>query len=97
MSEANTALSNYTAGPRLLYPASIVVLLAFGFYAAFVLAPATRAKAQSQLDREIAGENLAFCEKFGMRAGTNEFGVCSQQLAIIREKQSERDRATWAE
>lgn len=99
MSEANTssALSNYIAGPRLLYSAAIVVLLAFGLYAAFVSGPATRANAQSQLDREVGGENLAFCEKFGMRAGTSDFGVCSQQLAIIRQKQSERDNAAWAE
>ncbi len=97
MSEANTALSDYIAGPRLLYPVSIVVLLAFGLYTAFVLAPATRVNAQSQLDREIAGENLAFCEQFGMRDGTSDFGVCTQQLAIIRQKQSERDSAAWAE
>ena len=69
---------------------------AHGAYAIFVSAPATRANAKIQLDREIAAEDLAFCEKFGIRADTNDFGVCSQQLAIVRQKQADRDSAAAA-
>jgi len=71
----------------------IVVLLAFGVYATFVAAPAMHANAKIQLDREIAAENLAFCEKFGMHPDTSDFSVCSQQLAIVRQKQTDRDNA----
>ena len=74
-----------------------LVLLSFGAYATFVSAPATRANAKIQLNREIAAENLAFCEKFGIRADTSDFGVCSQQLAIVRQKQADRDSAAAAE
>ena len=46
-----------------------------------VAAPAMRADAKIQLDREIAAESLEFCEKFGMRVDTRDFAVCSQQKA----------------
>jgi hypothetical protein len=62
----------------------------------FVSAPATGANAKIQLDREIAAENLAFCETVGIRADTSDFGVCRQQLAIVRQKQADRDSAAAA-
>lgn len=52
--------------------------------------------AKIQLDREIAAENLAFCEKFGIRGDTSDFGACSQRLAIVRQKQADRDSAAAA-
>ncbi|MHC2332829.1 hypothetical protein [Bradyrhizobium sp. USDA 4454] len=79
--------------PRQLFSVFIVVLLAFGAYAALVAAPAMRARAKIQLDREITAENVAFCEKFGIRTDTSDFAVCSQQLAIVRQKQADRDSA----
>src|SRR5947207_7297005 len=101
--ERNSTMIDYkvnaiesSVGSRLVFSLFIVVLLSFGAYAMFVSAPATRANAKIQLDREIAAENLAFCEKFGLRADTSDFGVCSQQLAIVRQKQGDRDSAAAA-
>jgi len=50
-----------------------------------------RAVAQANLDSTLANENRAFCEKFGMRVGTSEFAACSDALADIRKKQTDRD------
>jgi hypothetical protein len=96
MTDVNANALDISVGPRLLFSLFIVVLLSFGAYATFVSAPATRANAKIQLDREIAAENLAFCENFGMRADTSDFGVCNQQLAIVRQRQADRDTAAAA-
>jgi hypothetical protein len=96
MTDVKANASDSSVGSRLLFSLFIVVLLSFGAYAMFVSAPATRANAKIQLDREIAAENLAFCEKFGIRADTSDFGVCSQQLAIVRQEQADRDSAAAA-
>jgi hypothetical protein len=69
----------------------IFVLAAFGLYAIFVTGPAVRAAAQANLEKTLSEENLAFCEKFGMRAGSSEFAACSQELIAIRKKQTDRD------
>ena len=65
MTDVNANAIGSSVGSRLLFSLFIVVLLSFGAYATFVSAPATRANAKIQLDREIAAENLALCEKFG--------------------------------
>ena len=96
MTDVNANAVDISIGSRLLFSLFIVVLLSFGAYATFVSAPATRANAKIQLDREIAAEDLVFCEKFGIRADTSDFGVCSQQLAIVRQKQADRDSAAAA-
>jgi hypothetical protein len=96
MTDVNANAIDSSVGSRLLFSLFIVVLLSFGAYAIFVSAPATRTNAKIQLDREIAAENLAFCEKLGIRADTSDFGVCSQQLAIVRQKQADRDSAAAA-
>jgi hypothetical protein len=96
MTDVNANAVDISIGSRLLFSLFIVVLLSFGAYATFVSAPATRANAKILLDREIAAENLAFCEKFGIRADTSDFVVCSQQLAIVRQKQADRDTAAAA-
>ena len=96
MTDVNANAIDGSVGLRLLFSLFIVVLLSFGAYATFVAAPATRANAKIQLDREIAAEDLVFCEKFGIRADTSDFGVCSQQLAIVRQKQADRDSAAAA-
>jgi hypothetical protein len=83
-----------TANPltesHLPFALMIAVLFAFGLYAVFVTGPAMRAVAQADLDRTLADENQAFCEKFGMRAGSSEFVACSQELTVIRKKQADR-------
>lgn len=96
MTDVNANAIDSSVGLRLLFSLFIVVLLSFGAYATFVSAPATRANAKIQLDREIAAEDLVFCEKFRIRADTSDFGVCSQQLAIVRQKQADRDSAAAA-
>jgi hypothetical protein len=78
-------------------PASVVIslfiaaMVAYGLTAAFVTGPAMRVAAQQQLAQTIADENRAFCEKFGMQVGSSEFAACSQELAIVRQKQTDRD------
>jgi hypothetical protein len=98
MIEANTnaADSGVKSAPSRLLYLLVAVLVAFGLYSALVTAPAMRANARTDVDRAIASENLAFCEKIGMRAGTSQFDVCTQELAVIRQKQTERDRAEAA-
>jgi hypothetical protein len=80
---------------RLSSPVALLlaVLLAYGLYAVFVAGPDMRAVARERLSQAIAEETKAFCEKFGMRAGTAKFLECSDELAAIRQKQTERDRA----
>jgi hypothetical protein len=78
-------------GLRILFALLVVILMAFGLYAIFVTGPAMRAVAQANLDRTLADENRAFCEKFGMRVETSEFVACSQELTVIRKKQIDRD------
>jgi Mn2+/Fe2+ NRAMP family transporter len=87
-----------TSSPLIsLTPGSIVislfiaVMVAYGLTAAFVTGPAMREAAQQQLAQKIADENRAFCERFGMQVGSSEFAVCSQELAIVRQKQTDRD------
>lgn len=91
-----TALSvrpviNHLTVSRLAFALLVAVLLAVGLYTAFVTGPAMRAVAQENLDRTLADENRAFCEKFGMRVGTSEFAACSQELTVIRKTQADRD------
>ena len=71
----------------------IAVLGAGVLYAAFISGQKRLAIAQDQLRQTTAEEDRAFCEKFGMRAGTPQFVACSQELGIIRQKQADRDKA----
>jgi len=77
----------------LVFAVFIAALLACGLYAVFVAGPAMRTVAAERLSQAIADETKGFCEKFGMRSGTAEFLKCSDELATIRQKQTERDRA----
>jgi hypothetical protein len=62
-------------------------------YACFNYGQKMRAIEEDQLRQTIAEEDRAFCEKFGMSAGTTQFSGCVQQLGIIRQKQADRERA----
>jgi hypothetical protein len=81
------------------FPVSIVfslliaAMMAGGLYEVLVTGPAMRAAAQQQLTQTTLDENRAFCEKLGMRLGSGEFALCSQELAIVRQKQTRRDSA----
>jgi hypothetical protein len=72
---------------------AIVVLGVGVLYEAFRYGQKMRAIAEDQLQRTVADEDSAFCEKFGMRAGTPQFVACGEELGIIRQKQADRDRA----
>ncbi|HLG81256.1 MAG TPA: hypothetical protein VKY22_09575 [Bradyrhizobium sp.] len=78
-------------GSRVPLALLVAALMAFGLYGVLVAGPAMRADAQAALDRTLADETSAFCEKFGMRAGTSEFVSCSQELTTIRKRQTDRD------
>jgi hypothetical protein len=53
-------------------------------------APRVSAAAQQRLDAEIAAENRAYCEKWGMRAGTREHAACTLDLDQIRAGEAKR-------
>ena len=55
--------------------------------------PAMRMAAQEQRERAIADEDRQSCAMFGMRSDSAAFAACSRELAIIRQKQVERDNA----
>lgn len=79
--------------PALRYSLLLAVLAACGLYAAFIAGPAMRAAAHEYLERTIADEDRQFCETFGMRSASAAFTACSRELAIIRQKQVDRDNA----
>ncbi len=97
MTEAKTSsagIANLIADSRPVRWLIIAALVAaYGLHEASVAGQAARATAQAQLEQTIADENSEFCEKFGMPAGAREFVACSQELAIIRRRQVERDDA----
>jgi hypothetical protein len=53
-------------------------------------APELRAAAESSQAAEIAVENRAYCEKWGMRAGTREHAACTLDLDELRARHSKR-------
>ena len=71
----------------------IAVLGAGVLYATFISGQKMLAIAEDQLRQTVADDDRAFCEKFGMRAGTPQFLACGQELGIVRQKQADRDRA----
>ena len=71
----------------------IAVLVVGVLYASFKYGQKMRAIAEDQLRQTTADEDRAFCEKFGVRAGTLQFAACGEELGIIRQKQADRDRA----
>ena len=79
--------------PVLGYSLLVAVLVACGLHALFISGPAMRAAAHELVERSIADEDRGFCEKFSMRLGSAEFTACSRELAIIRQKQVDRDNA----
>jgi hypothetical protein len=95
MSEAGTGsfATAMRTGSSFTYAVFAAVTLVFCLYVVLVSGPATRAAEQEKLAQTISGETRAFCEKFGMREGSREFLDCSLELATIRERQIERDRA----
>ncbi len=95
-SQANSLNQSIFSGEGFACSLGLVLALACGLYALFIAGPTTRAMAQQDLQRTIAEENRGFCEKFGMRAGTSEFAACGEALSVVRQKQTERQKAADA-
>lgn len=52
--------------------------------------PEARAAADRQLNKELLQESRVACEKWGMRAGTEEYTTCITELKEIRARQDKR-------
>ncbi|MCP3470587.1 hypothetical protein NLM33_09670 [Bradyrhizobium sp. CCGUVB1N3] len=90
---SNPTTANALPRPTLAYVALLAVAIAYGLHALFISGPAMREAAQAQLEQIIADEDRDVCGQFGIRPGTSQFATCSNELAIVRQKQSDRDRA----
>jgi hypothetical protein len=90
---ANSRKSEDLPRPVFAYGLLLAVVVAYGLHAMFISGPALRTAAQEQLQRALAEEDHNFCGQFGMRPGTAQFDTCSRELAIIRQKQVDRDNA----
>ncbi|NVN88902.1 MAG: hypothetical protein HXX15_22735 [Rhodopseudomonas sp.] len=75
------------------YSLLLAALVACGMYVFFISGPVMRQAAHEYLVRIIAEEDRQFCETFGIRAASAAFTTCSDELAIIRRKQLDRDNA----
>jgi hypothetical protein len=93
MVDPTSLVTGTRARYRPLYFVLFAALVICGLWAALIEGPAMRASAQERFDREIAAENLGFCETFGTRSGTSEFLACARGLATVRQNQADRDRA----
>ena len=87
---ASPLVTKYTPPVFSLFIASMMV---FGFYAVLVTGPAMRATTEKQLSQTTLDETRTFCAKLGISDGSDEFAMCSKELAIVRQKQTERDSA----
>ena len=74
----------------------IIAAMAYGLYQAHNAGQTMRAMAEERVQRIIADEDRVFCEKFGFSAGADVFASCRRELAIIRQKQADRDHADAA-
>jgi hypothetical protein len=90
VTKASSSVFNLASG-SFAYFLFIALMMAYGLYAVFVTGPNMRSAAQQQLARITAEENATFCGKFGMRVQSSEFVACGQELAIVRQKQADRD------
>jgi hypothetical protein len=95
MTEIKTASSGFADVPLPTIASALVaaVLVAWGLHSVFIAGPAMRAVAHESMERAVADENRQFCEKFGMRAGSDAFAACGKKLSVVRQRQTERDSA----
>jgi hypothetical protein len=71
----------------------IAGLFAYGLHAFFISGPAMRDAARAYLERTIADEDRDVCGTFGIRSTDTAFTACRRELAIVRQKQVDRDNA----
>jgi hypothetical protein len=82
--------------PALAAALVLALVAAFGLHTLFVSGPAMREAAEAELVRVIADEDRDVCGQFGIRPDTAQFVACRGELAIVRQKQSDRDHAAAA-
>jgi hypothetical protein len=82
--------------PALAAALVLAIVTAFGLHTLMVSGPAMREAAEVELVRVIADEDRDVCGQFGLRPGTTPFAACSHELATVRQKQSDRDKAAAA-
>ena len=94
MTTANTNVSTAARRPMPAFGTLLLlaVLLLFGLYALVISGPAMHVAASEQLKRVLADENREVCEMLGARSG-DAFAACSRALAVVRQKQTDRDHA----
>jgi hypothetical protein len=93
MTTANTnASAARVQMPAFGYLLLLAVLLLSGLYALVVSGPAMHAAAREQLGKTLADENREVCAMFAARSG-DAFTACSRALAVVRQKQTDRDNA----
>jgi hypothetical protein len=95
MAEARTNSRTRSDVPRvgLAYALLMAVVVAYGLHALFISGPAMRAAAEERIERAIADEDRDVCGSFGLRPDTAQFVACSRELAIVRQRQADRDSA----
>lgn len=95
MTDARTNSRTVSDMPRIGigYALMLAAVVAYGLHALLVAGPALHAAAEQHLARAIAEEDHDVCGSFGIRPGTAQFLSCSRALAIIRQRQSDRDNA----
>ncbi|PAY07151.1 hypothetical protein CK489_15210 [Bradyrhizobium sp. UFLA03-84] len=95
MTEIDSGAHGSTAVPlrSLSYVLLVAILAASGLYAAFIAGPAMHAAARDDVARTVSEENRKFCGMFGMGTGTDTFAACSRELAVVRQRQADRDNA----
>jgi hypothetical protein len=74
----------------------MAAVVAYGLHAIFISGPMMREDAAANLARVIAEEDRDVCGQFGLRPDTSSFEACSRELATVRQKQSDRDKAAAA-
>jgi hypothetical protein len=74
----------------LLIVAIVVMLIGAGLVFIEYRAAPIRAAAAQALAAELAAESKAFCEKYGIRAGTPAHTSCVADVQAIRDSQAER-------
>jgi hypothetical protein len=79
--------------PALGTASLLAILIAFGLHALFISGPAMRAAARGDLKQAIVDEDRDVCATLGIRATDTAFPACSRGLAIVRQKQVDRDTA----
>ena len=74
----------------------LAVVVAYGLHALIVSGPEMHAAAQALLKLAVADEDRNVCGQLGIREGTPQSVVCSRELANVRQRQTDRDRAVAA-